>query len=33
MQKIITLVILHATKETKNREEQRQKKKKKGKIK
>lgn len=28
MQKIITLVILHATKETKNREEQRQKKKK-----
>ena len=25
MQKIITLVILHATKETKNREEQRQK--------
>ena len=30
MQKIITLVILHVTKETKNREEQR---KKKGKIK
>ena len=30
MQKIITLIILHATKETKNREEQR---KKKGKIK
>ena len=28
MQKIITLVILHARKETKNREEQRQKKKK-----
>ena len=28
MQKIITLVILHATKETKNREEQRQKKRK-----